>query len=112
MKDFKEISGAMSSGKTTALLKIKDNYEKSGKIVCFIGENFVQEFGMLASVDKFLKIKSKTFKKALLDKNLSSSVINFESDKDHNEDASKLLNKNKEYEIESYRYNSKSEVKN
>jgi len=61
MKDFKEISGAMSSGKTTILLQIKNNYEKSGKIVCFIGENFVQEFGMLASVDKFLKIKSKTF---------------------------------------------------
>ena len=61
MKDFKEISGAMSSGKTTALLKIKDNYKKNGKTVCFIGENFVQEFGMLNSFDKFLKIKSKTF---------------------------------------------------
>lgn len=61
MKDFKEISGAMSSGKTATLLKIKDNYEKNAKTVCFIGENFVQEFGMLASVDKFLKIKSKTF---------------------------------------------------
>jgi len=30
----------------------------------------------------------------LEDKNLSSSAINFESDRDHNEDDNKIINKN------------------